>query len=73
MYDGGGIGAFAREVTSIQLLDSPVYHSAAADRDDNVPPPGLEAVARAYAKIIDQSGAMSRAEMQQSLAAPASR
>ena len=73
MYDGGGIGAFAREVTSIQLLDSPVYHSAAADRDDNVPPPGLEAVARAYAKIIDQSGSMSRAEMQQSLAGPASR
>jgi hypothetical protein len=73
MYDGGGIGAFAREVTSIQLLDSPVYHSAAADRDDNVPPPGLEAVARAYAKIIDQSGSMSRAEMQQALAAPASR
>jgi hypothetical protein len=65
MYDGGGIGAFAREVTSIQLLDSPVYHSAAADRDDNVPPPGLEAVARAYAKIIDQAGAMSRAELQQ--------
>ena len=73
MYDGGGIGAFAREVTSIQLLDSPVYHSAAADRDDNVPPPGLEAVARAYAKIIDQSGAMSRVELQQSLTAPASR
>jgi hypothetical protein len=73
MYDGGGIGPFAREVTSLQLLDSPVYHSAAADRDDNVPPPGLEAVARAYAKIIDQTGTMSRAEMQQSLAAPASR
>jgi hypothetical protein len=72
MYDGGGISAFAREVTSIQLLDSPVYHSAAADRDDNVPPPGLEAVARAYAKIIDQSGAMSRAELQQSLG-PASK
>jgi len=73
MYDGGGISAFAREVTSIQLLDSPVYHSAAADRDDNVPPPGLEAVARAYAKIIDQAGMMSRAELQQSLTAPASR
>ena len=73
MYDGGGIGPFAREVTSLQLLDSPVYHSAAADRDDNVPPPGLEAVARAYAKIIDQSGSMSRAEMQQSLGAPASK
>ena len=72
MYDGGGISAFAREVTSIQLLDSPVYHSAAADRDDNVPPPGLEAVARAYAKIIDQAGTMSRAELQQSLG-PASR
>lgn len=73
MYDGGGIGPFAREVTSIQLLDSPVYHSAAADRDDNVPPPGLEAVARAYAKIIDQSGTLSRAELRQPFAASASR
>ena len=73
MYDGGGIGAFAREVTSIQLLDSPVFHSAAGDRDDVVPPAGLESVARAYAKIIDQTGNMTRAQLQQTPPAPASR
>jgi hypothetical protein len=73
MYDGGGISAFARDVTSIQLLDSPVFHSAAGDRDEVVPPAGLEGVTRAYAKIIDQTGNMTRAEMRQALAAPASR
>jgi hypothetical protein len=65
MYDGGGIGPFAHEITSLQLLDSPVYFSSDHDRDDIVTPPGLESVARAYAKIIDQSGAFSRAELQQ--------
>ena len=64
MYDGGGIGPFSR-MTSLQLLDSPVYHSSSGDRDDIVPPAGLEAAARAYAKIIDLTGALSRAELQQ--------
>ena len=65
MYDGGGIGPFAREVASIQLLDSPVYHSSDHDRADIVPAPGLEAVARAYAKIIDQTEHMSRTDLRQ--------
>lgn len=73
MYDGGGIGAFAREFTSIQILDSPVFHSTDHDRADVVPPAGLEAATRAYARIIDQTGSMSRADMRQALAAPASR
>lgn len=64
MYDGGGIGPFA-EMTSLQLLDSPVYHSSSGDRAEIVPPSGLEAVTRAYAKIIDQTGSMSRVELQQ--------
>lgn len=72
MYDGGGIGPFAREVTSIQLLDSPVYHSSDHDRADIVPAPGLEAVARAYASIIDQTENMSRADLQQTVSATAS-
>lgn len=63
MYDGGGIGPFSR-MTSLQLLDSPVYHSSDGDRADIVPPAGLEATARAYAKIIDQTGSMSRADLQ---------
>ncbi len=72
MYDGGGIGPFA-SMTSIQLLDSPVYHSSDGDRADIVPPAGLEAVARAYARIIDVTGSMSRTELQQAPPAPASR
>jgi len=73
MYDGGGIGPFAREWTSLQLLESPVFFSSDHDRDDIVTPPGLEAVARAYSRIIEQSGALTRAELQQTLPAPASR
>jgi hypothetical protein len=64
MYDGGGIGPFSR-MTSLQLLDSPVYHSSDGDREDIVPPSGLEAVTRAYARIIDATGAMTRAELEQ--------
>lgn len=64
MYNGGGIGPFS-EMTSLQLLDSPVYHSSSGDRADIVPPSGLEAVTRAYAKIIDESGKLSRAALQQ--------
>ena len=63
MYDGGGIGPFSR-MTSLQLLDSPVYHSSDGDREDIVPPAGLEAVARAYAKIIDLTGGLTRADLQ---------
>ncbi len=67
MYDGGGIGPFSR-MTSLQLLDSPVYHSSSGDRAEIVPPAGLEAVARAYAKIIDLTGAITRAELAQTSA-----
>ena len=70
MYDGGGIGPFSR-MTSLQLLDSPVYHSSSGDRDDIVPPAGLEASARAYAKIIDLIGSMTRAQLQQEAPAAA--
>jgi hypothetical protein len=72
MYDGGGIGPFS-EMTSLQLLDSPVYHSSSGDRAEIVPPSGLEAVTRAYAKIIDQTGSMSRVELQQPTAAQTGR
>ena len=55
-------------MTSLQLLDSPVYHSSSGDRAEIVPPAGLEAVARAYAKIIDLTGAITRAELAQTSA-----
>lgn len=65
MYEGGGIGPFSREMTSIQLIVSPVYYSSDLDGADVVPAPGLEAVARSYAKIIDATAALSRDELRQ--------
>jgi hypothetical protein len=43
-----------RDVPSIQLIESAVYYHTDHDTTAVVPAPGLAAVARAYAKIIDQ-------------------
>jgi hypothetical protein len=43
-----------RDVPSIQLIESAVYYHTDHDTVTVVPAPGLAAVARAYAKIIDQ-------------------
>jgi hypothetical protein len=47
----------------VQLIESALYYHTDQDRPDYVPEPGLEAVARAYAKIIDDVNTMSRAEL----------
>jgi hypothetical protein len=63
MYEGGGIVPLSRDMASIQLIVSPVYYSSDHDRADVVPAPGLESVARAYAKIIDGANTLTRAEL----------
>ena len=63
MYDGGNMGAISRDLPSVQTIVSPVYSSSDHDRADIVPPSGLEAVARAYAKIIDQVNGLDRGQI----------
>jgi len=59
----GDMGPIGRVVPSIQLITSPFYYHSDHDRASDVPEAGLERVARAYAKIIDQANAMQRAEL----------
>jgi len=59
----GDMGPIGRVVPSIQLITSPYYYHSDHDRPSDVPEAGLERVARAYAKIIDQVNTMQRAEL----------
>jgi hypothetical protein len=49
----GEMGAMARDVPSIQVITSPEIKHAEDDTPEWVPSSGLENIARAYAKIID--------------------
>jgi hypothetical protein len=73
MYDGGNMGAIARDTASVQTIVSPVYYGSDFDRSDVVPASGLEAVARAYAKIIDEVNTMTRDELGGAAADPTAR
>jgi hypothetical protein len=57
------MGPIGRVVPSIQLITSPFYYHSDHDRASDVPEAGLERVARAYAKIIDQVNTLQRAEL----------
>jgi hypothetical protein len=59
----GDMGAIDRDVPTIQLIESAVYYHTDHDTPQVVPAPGLEAVARAYAKIIDQVNTMDRSQL----------
>jgi hypothetical protein len=59
----GDMGPIGRVVPSIQLITSPYYYHSDHDRPSDVPEAGLERVARAYAKIIDQVNTMDRASL----------
>jgi hypothetical protein len=59
----GDMRAMDRDVPSIQLIESPVYYHTDHDVPDVVPAAGLEAVARAYAKIIDQVNMLDKATL----------
>jgi hypothetical protein len=60
----GDMGPIGRVVPSIQLITSPFYYHSDHDRASDVPEAGLERVARAYAKIIDQVNTLDRAALQ---------
>ncbi|MEZ5286429.1 MAG: M28 family peptidase [Vicinamibacterales bacterium] len=56
----GDMRAMDRDVPSIQLIESAVYYHSDHDTPEVVPAAGLEAVARAYARIIDQVNTLSK-------------
>ena len=57
----GDMRAMDRDVPSVQLIESSVYYHTDHDVPDVVPDAGLEAVARGYAKIIDQVNTLEKA------------
>ena len=56
----GEMGIMARDVPSIQIIRSPVTKHTDDDKAAWVPAAGLEASARAYARIIDQVNKLDR-------------
>lgn len=59
----GDMGPIGRVVPSIQLITSPFYYHSDHDRPSDVPEAGLERVARAYARIVDEVNKLDRAAL----------
>jgi hypothetical protein len=60
----GDMGVVAKDVPSIQIIRSPVTKHTDDDKPEWVPAAGLEAVARSYARIIDEVNKLDRRELQ---------
>jgi len=56
----GDMSHIDRDAPSVQLIESALYYHTSADTPDYVPNPGMEAVARAYAKVIDDVNKLDR-------------
>jgi Peptidase family M28 len=71
MDDGasGEMSRMARLVPTIQVITSPEIKHTEQDTPSWVPAVGLEQIARAYARIIDGTNALTRTEIQPALAA----
>ena len=59
----GEIGSVARDAPSIQIITSPEVKHTEEDGPDWVPANGLEQVARAYARIIDEVNKLDRRQL----------
>jgi hypothetical protein len=59
----GEMGRVARMVPSMQVITSPEIKHTEQDTPEWVPAVGLEQITRAYARIIDQLGALERDEI----------
>jgi Zn-dependent M28 family amino/carboxypeptidase len=59
----GDMGHVDRDAPAVQLIESPVWYHTDHDTPDVVPAAGLEAAARAYAKIIDQVNKLDRRQL----------
>jgi hypothetical protein len=60
----GEMGSLARDVPSMQVISSPEIKHTEQDTPDWVPAAGLEQIARAYAKIIDEVNKLERSQLQ---------
>jgi peptidase M28-like protein len=60
----GDMGHIDRDAPSIQVIDSPEIKHTDADIAERVPDVGLAAVARSYAKIIDEVNKVDRKDLQ---------
>lgn len=59
----GDSSAVSHDVPNVVLMESPVFYHTDHDRPDIVPDAGLEAVGRAYAKLIDQVNKLQRSDL----------
>ena len=59
----GDMGPVSRDAPSIQMIESPNFYHSDHDRPEVVPAAGLEAVARAFAKIVDQVNRIDRKDI----------
>ena len=59
----GDMSHIDRDAPSVQLIESALYYHTSADTPDYVPNPGMAAVARAYAKVIDDVNTLDRAAL----------
>jgi len=66
----GDMSHIDRDAPSVQLIESALYYHTNLDTPDYVPAPGLEAVTRAYAKVIDDVNTLDRQSL---LATPVAR
>jgi len=60
----GEIGSLARDAPSIQVITSPEVKHTEQDTPEWVPASGLEQIARAYARIIDEVNKLDRRQVQ---------
>jgi hypothetical protein len=59
----GDMGVVAKDLPSIQIIRSPVTKHTDDDKPEWVPAAGLEAVARSYARIIDEVNKLDRGQL----------
>jgi Zn-dependent M28 family amino/carboxypeptidase len=62
-FTTGDMSHCDHDAPAIQLIESAVFYHTDQDTPEIVPEPGLEAVARAYAKIIDQINKLDRQQL----------
>lgn len=59
---GGELSQVYQDAPGIHIIDHAIYHTD-LDTPERVPAPGLEAAARAFAKIIDEANELTLAEL----------
>ena len=59
----GDMGQASLDAPSVQMIESPAFYHTDYDTPAVVPAAGLEAVGRAYAKLIDQVNKVDRAQL----------